>query len=148
MYANRVYDVLILQKDTMVTEGEPTDLVKVLHLLVLSFTWGMQVWVTFISGMKRTNRNHVSTLLFRFLTPPPFLDLNAGFALVWQVTRHTFGLVQSKLFPVYFYSLMGSNVVSLAVYAVYHPRELLDWHESVQVKHHTCNTSTVFKCLF
>lgn len=89
----------------MVTEGEPTDVVKVLHLLAISFTWGMQVWVTFI----------------------------AGFALVWQVTRHTFGLVQSKLFPVYFYCLIGSNAVSLALYAVYHPRELLDWHESLQM---------------
>ncbi|KAM6904950.1 transmembrane protein 205 [Xenentodon cancila] len=89
----------------MATEGEPTDLVKVLHLLVLSFTWGMQVWVSFI----------------------------AGFALVQQVTRHTFGLVQSKLFPVYFYCLLGSNFVSLTLYAVYHPRELLDWHESVQM---------------
>lgn len=64
--------------------------------------------------------------------------MSAGFALVRQVTLHTFGLVQSKLFPVYFYCLMGSNVVNLAVYAVYHPRELLDWHESLQVKHHTC----------
>ncbi|XP_020555212.1 transmembrane protein 205 [Oryzias latipes] len=89
----------------MATEGEPTDLVKVFHLLVLSFTWGMQVWVSFI----------------------------AGFVLVTQVTRHTFGLVQSKLFPVYFYCLLGCNFVSLAVYAVYHPRELLDWHESVQI---------------
>lgn len=60
-------------------------------------------------------------------------SLLAGFILIRQVTRHTFGLVQSKLFPVYFYCLMGSNVVSLALYAVYHPRELLDWHESVQV---------------
>lgn len=57
--------------------------------------------------------------------------------LIRQVTRHTFGLVQSKLFPVYFYCVLGSNFVSLAVYAVYHPRELLDWHESVQVKYHT-----------
>ncbi|XP_008328929.1 transmembrane protein 205 [Cynoglossus semilaevis] len=89
----------------MATEGEPTDLIKVLHLLVLSFSWGMQVWVSFI----------------------------AGFALVWQVSRHTFGLVQSKLFPVYFYCLLGSSVISLAVYAVYHPRDLLDWHESVQM---------------
>lgn len=89
----------------MATEGEPTDLVKVLHLLVLSFSWGMQVWVSFI----------------------------AGFVLVQRVTRHTFGLVQSKLFPVYFYCLLGSTIFSLAVYAVYHPRELLDWHESVQM---------------
>ncbi|XP_035603686.1 transmembrane protein 205-like [Oncorhynchus keta] len=89
----------------MVTEGEPTDLVKVLHLLVLSFAWGMQLWVSFIAGV----------------------------TLLKQVTLHTFGLVQSKLFPVYFYCLLGSNFVSLAVYAVYHPRELLDWHESLQM---------------
>lgn len=89
----------------MAMEGEPTDLFKVLHLLVLSFSWGMQVWVSFI----------------------------AGFALVKQVSLHTFGLVQSKLFPVYFYCLLGCNVVSLAVYAVHHPRELLDWHESMQM---------------
>lgn len=42
-------------KDTMVTEGQPTDLVKVLHLLVMSFSWGMQVWVSFIAGMKHKN---------------------------------------------------------------------------------------------
>ncbi|XP_029014634.1 transmembrane protein 205 [Betta splendens] len=88
----------------MATEEAP-DLVKVLHLLVLSFSWGMQVWVSFIAGL----------------------------ALVWQVSRHTFGLVQSKLFPVYFYCLLGSTCVSLAVFAVYHPRELLDWHQTVQM---------------
>ncbi|XP_053299177.1 transmembrane protein 205 [Pleuronectes platessa] len=89
----------------MATEGEPTDLIKVLHLLLLSFSWGMQVWVTFI----------------------------AGFTLVRQVTLHTFGLVQSKLFPVYFHFLLGSSFLSLAVYAVFHPRELLDWHHTVQM---------------
>ncbi|CAN9505124.1 unnamed protein product [Ophioblennius macclurei] len=89
----------------MATEGEPTDLAKVLHLLLLSFSWGMQVWVTFI----------------------------AGIVLVRKVPRHTFGLVQSKLFPVYFNCLLGSSAASLAVYAVYHPRELLDWHEGVQM---------------
>ncbi|KAF3700612.1 Transmembrane protein 205 [Channa argus] len=89
----------------MATEGDPTDLVKVLHLLVLSFSWGMQVWVSFIAGL----------------------------ALVLQVSLHTFGYVQSKLFPVYFYCLLASNSVSLAVYAVYHPRELLDGHETLQM---------------
>lgn len=68
---------------------------------------------------------------------PCLTSVPAGFVLIRQVTRHTFGLVQSKLFPVYFYCVLGSNFVSLAVYAVYHPRELLDWHESVQVKYHT-----------
>lgn len=58
-----------------------------------------------------------------------------GFVLIRQVTLHTFGLVQSKFFPVYFYCVMGSSVINLALYAVYHPRELLDAHECVQVRH-------------
>uniref|UniRef100_A0A8C1FKI4 Transmembrane protein 205 n=1 Tax=Cyprinus carpio carpio TaxID=630221 RepID=A0A8C1FKI4_CYPCA len=91
----------------MATEGDPTGFVKVLHLLVISFIWGMQVWVSFI----------------------------AGFVLISQVSMHTFGLVQSKLFPFYFNCLMGGNAVSLAIYAVYHPRELLDWHEGIQRIH-------------
>ncbi|KAI2665944.1 Ras-related protein Rab-3D [Labeo rohita] len=77
----------------MATEGDPTDFVKVLHLLVISFTWGMQVWVSFI----------------------------AGFVLISQVSMHTFGLVQSKLFPFYFYCLLGSNAVNLAIYAWFGP---------------------------
>ncbi|MBN3318128.1 TM205 protein, partial [Atractosteus spatula] len=89
----------------MATEGEPTELVKVFHLLVLSVSWGMQIWVTFV----------------------------AGFVLAAGVSRHTFGLVQSKLFPFYFYGLLGSSFLNLAVYAVYHPRELLDTHEAVQM---------------
>ncbi|XP_061556013.1 transmembrane protein 205 [Phycodurus eques] len=89
----------------MATDGDPSNSVKVLHLLVLSFSWGMQVWVSFI----------------------------AGFALVRQVTRHTFGRVQSKLFPVYFCCLLGSHFVSLAVYAAHHLRELPDTHETAQM---------------
>jgi len=38
------------RKLIMATEGDPTDFMKVLHLLVISFTWGMQVWVSFIAG--------------------------------------------------------------------------------------------------
>ncbi|XP_060758566.1 transmembrane protein 205 [Neoarius graeffei] len=89
----------------MATEGDPADVVKVLHLLFMAFSWGMQVWVAFISG----------------------------FVLLSKVTVHTFGLVQSKIFPTYFYCLLGSNTVSLAIYAVYHPRELLNWHETLQM---------------
>ncbi|KAG7335057.1 hypothetical protein KOW79_001653 [Hemibagrus wyckioides] len=89
----------------MATEGEPTDVVKVLHLLVMAFGWGMQVWMSFI----------------------------AGFVMFFKVTLHTFGIVQTKLIPVYFYCLLGSNIVSLAIYAVYHPRELMNWHESTQM---------------
>ncbi|XP_058863156.1 uncharacterized protein LOC117409789 isoform X1 [Acipenser ruthenus] len=90
----------------MATEGEPTDLVKITHLLILAGSWGMQLWVTFVSG----------------------------FVLAAGVSRHTFGLVQSKLFPFYFYGVLVSSFLNLAVYAAYHPRELLDTHEAVQVR--------------
>lgn len=35
---------------TMPTDTEPSILVKVLHLIFLSTFWGMQIWVTFVSG--------------------------------------------------------------------------------------------------
>ncbi|XP_068193490.1 transmembrane protein 205 [Antennarius striatus] len=89
----------------MVAEGHPTDLVKVIHLLMLSFSWGMQAWVSLIAGV----------------------------VLIQQVSRHTFGIVQSKLFPAYFYCLIGSNLCNLVIYAAYHPRDLLDWHRDVQM---------------
>lgn len=64
----------------MVTEGEPTDLVKVLHLLVLSFTWGMQVWVSFIAGMRLTNTaaglRHYTKLLCNLLHKSIGLNVN------------------------------------------------------------------------
>ena len=57
-----------------------------------------------------------------------------GFVLVRQVTRHTFGLVQSKLFPVYFYCLLAANLSSLVVYALHHASETTEWHANVQVR--------------
>lgn len=47
--------VCTLQWGSMVAEGKPTDVVKVLHLLVLSFCWGMQLWVSFIAGTSHQN---------------------------------------------------------------------------------------------
>ncbi|XP_049644515.1 transmembrane protein 205 [Suncus etruscus] len=62
-------------------------LARVVHLLVLSGVWGMQMWVTFASGF----------LLFRGLP------------------RHTFGLVQSKLFPAYFHVSVGCAFANLCI---------------------------------
>ncbi|XP_053573826.1 transmembrane protein 205 [Bombina bombina] len=89
----------------MVTEGEPGSLVKVFHLLVLSASWGMQCWTTFV----------------------------AGFVLIRGVPRHTFGLVQSKLFPFYNHIVLCCAFLNLAIYAGYHPRDLLSPSESVQM---------------
>ncbi|EMP37259.1 hypothetical protein UY3_05573 [Chelonia mydas] len=85
-------------------EGEPSSLAKVAQLFILSLAWGMQIWVTFISG----------------------------FVLIRSVSRHTFGLVQSKLFPFYFYALVACAFLNLSIFAYYHPRELLSTVETLQ----------------
>nr|XP_025041283.1 transmembrane protein 205 [Pelodiscus sinensis] len=89
----------------MSLEEEPSSLAKVAQLFVLSLAWGMQIWVTFISG----------------------------FVLIRGVSRHTFGLVQSKLFPFYFYTLVACAFLNLSLFACYHPRELLSTTETLQV---------------
>uniref|UniRef100_UPI00398ECF7A transmembrane protein 205-like n=1 Tax=Pristiophorus japonicus TaxID=55135 RepID=UPI00398ECF7A len=89
----------------MPTEGVPTSLVKTAHLFILATSWGMQIWVSFISG----------------------------FVLINSISRHTFGLVQSKLFPYYLYSVLGCSFVNLALYTIYHPRNLLNNDETVQI---------------
>uniref|UniRef100_A0A452IWW0 Transmembrane protein 205 n=1 Tax=Gopherus agassizii TaxID=38772 RepID=A0A452IWW0_9SAUR len=88
----------------MPLEGEPSSLAKVAQLFILSLAWGMQIWVTFISG----------------------------FVLIRSVSRHTFGLVQSKLFPFYFYTLVACAFLNLSIFAYYHPRELLSVGETLQ----------------
>ncbi|CAJ0940551.1 unnamed protein product [Ranitomeya imitator] len=89
----------------MVAEGDPGSLVKVAHVLLLAASWGMQCWVTFV----------------------------AGFVMIRGVPRHMFGLVQSKLFPFYGHIVLGFSFLNLAIYAAYHPRELLSSTESVQI---------------
>ncbi|XP_044939708.1 transmembrane protein 205 isoform X1 [Mustela putorius furo] len=84
--------------------GNPGSLTKMVHLLVLSGAWGMQMWVTFISGF----------LLFRSLP------------------RHTFGLVQSKLFPFYFHISMGCAFINLCILASQHAWTQLTFWEAIQ----------------
>ncbi|XP_067416544.1 transmembrane protein 205 [Emydura macquarii macquarii] len=88
----------------MPMEGDPSSLAKVAQLFILSLAWGMQIWVTFISG----------------------------FVLIRNVSRHTFGLVQSKLFPFYFSALVVCAFLNLCIFACYHPRELLSTWETLQ----------------
>uniref|UniRef100_A0A8C8SSK0 Transmembrane protein 205 n=1 Tax=Pelusios castaneus TaxID=367368 RepID=A0A8C8SSK0_9SAUR len=88
----------------MPMEGEPSSLAKIAQLFILSLAWGMQIWVTFISG----------------------------FVLIRSVSRHTFGLVQSKIFPFYFSALIICAFLNLSIFACYHPRELLTGLETLQ----------------
>ncbi|XP_059016004.1 transmembrane protein 205 isoform X3 [Mustela lutreola] len=55
--------------------GNPGSLTKMVHLLVLSGAWGMQMWVTFISGRRRTLPGTLPSCLpgltHPVLLPPP-----------------------------------------------------------------------------
>ncbi|XP_037674230.1 transmembrane protein 205 [Choloepus didactylus] len=84
---------------------EPGSLTKVVHLLFLSGAWGMQMWVTFVSGF----------LLFR------------------NLPRHTFGLVQSKLFPYYFHICTACAFVNLCILAPQHAWTRLTFWEASQL---------------
>ncbi|XP_069795027.1 transmembrane protein 205 [Narcine bancroftii] len=89
----------------MAAEGEATTLAKLLHLIFLSTFWGMQIWVTFISD----------------------------FIMGSNLTRHTFGFIQSKLFPSYFHIGSGCAFFNLIIFAMHHPSELLNEEETFQI---------------
>ncbi|XP_006258655.1 transmembrane protein 205 [Alligator mississippiensis] len=89
----------------MPTDTEPSILVKVLHLIFLSTFWGMQIWVTFVSG----------------------------FVMGSHLTRHTFGFIQSRLFPYYLHIGSACAFFNLTIFAMYHPSELLNEEEATQI---------------
>ena len=126
----------------MATDREPTATAKLLHLIFLSTFWGMQIWVTFISSeyksskMQTKSKNlpplvvHVINFVLLLLS---LFSICPGFVMDNHLNRHTFGFIQSRLFP--FYHHMGSACAffNLAIYAVYHPSDLLDEKEAFQV---------------
>ncbi|NXC00554.1 TM205 protein, partial [Orthonyx spaldingii] len=79
--------------------------IKLLHLLFLSTSWGMQVWVTFV----------------------------AGFVMSRHLPRHTFGSIQRQLFPYYFHISSTCAFLNLTLFAMSHPRERLGEEHSTQM---------------
>ncbi|XP_037683063.1 transmembrane protein 205-like isoform X2 [Choloepus didactylus] len=95
----------LLVAGTMPADREPSDLIKTLHLVFLATFWGMQIWVTFISG----------------------------FVMGSSLPRHTLGFIQSRLFPFYFHTGSVCAFCNLMLFAMYHPRELLNEKEATQL---------------
>ncbi|NXS61424.1 TM205 protein, partial [Brachypteracias leptosomus] len=89
----------------MLTNTEPSTTIKLLHLLFLSTSWGMQIWVTCV----------------------------AGFVMGTHLPRHTFGLIQRKLFPYYFHISSACAFLNLTLFAMSHPSELLSEEETTQI---------------
>ncbi|NWR62054.1 TM205 protein, partial [Bucorvus abyssinicus] len=87
------------------TDTEPSTTIKLLHLLFLSTSWGMQIWVTFV----------------------------AGFVMSSHLPRHTFGSIQRELFPYYFHIGSACAFFNLTLFAMYHPSELLSDEQTTQI---------------
>ncbi|NXJ62124.1 TM205 protein, partial [Rostratula benghalensis] len=87
------------------TGTEPSDTIKVLHLVFLSTSWGMQIWVTFV----------------------------AGFVMSRRLPRHTFGFIQGELFPYYFHIISACAFLNLTLFAMCHPGELLGDEQTTQI---------------
>uniref|UniRef100_A0A8D2DYL0 Transmembrane protein 205 n=1 Tax=Sciurus vulgaris TaxID=55149 RepID=A0A8D2DYL0_SCIVU len=120
--------------------GNPGGLIKVVHLLVLSGAWGMQMWVTFASGRDPLPDHHgypgwESNGRGTWKCPNrcvvPHLT---GFLLFRNLPRHTFGLVQSKLFPFYFYISMGCAFINLCILAPQRAWAQLTFWEASQMQ--------------
>ncbi|XP_022786364.1 transmembrane protein 205-like [Stylophora pistillata] len=82
-----------------------TTTVRLLHLISFGTWFGMQFWVTFIAGYK----------------------------MYFTLTRHTFGNLQSQLFPVYFTVGSCLSTVALATYYLMHPVQMWTGDEKLQV---------------
>ncbi|NXO61695.1 TM205 protein, partial [Phainopepla nitens] len=83
----------------------PSNIIKLLHLLFLSTSWGMQVWVTFV----------------------------AGFVMSRHLPRHTFGSIQRELFPYYFHISSTCAFLNLTLFAMSHPSERLGEEHATQI---------------
>ncbi|NWI62935.1 TM205 protein, partial [Todus mexicanus] len=79
--------------------------IKLLHLVFLSTSWGIQIWVTFV----------------------------AGFVMGSHLPRHTFSFIQRKLFPYYFHISSTCAFLNLTLFAMYHPYELLSGEQTTQI---------------
>ncbi|KAM4896322.1 transmembrane protein 205 [Sylvia borin] len=91
-------------QDAMASDTGPSNTIKLLHLLFLSTSWGMQVWVTFV----------------------------AGFVMSRHLPRHTFGSIQRELFPYYFHISSTCAFLNLTLFAMSHPSERLGEEHTTQ----------------
>ncbi|XP_029474388.1 transmembrane protein 205-like [Rhinatrema bivittatum] len=89
----------------MITATEPPFSAKVLQLVFLSTFWGMQIWVTFISGLVMGS----------------------------NLTRHTYGFIQSRLFPYYLHIGSACAFFNLILFTTYHPSDELTEEETAQL---------------
>lgn len=69
-------------------------------------------------------------------------DLKTGFVMDNHLNRHTYGFIQSRLVPFYLHLGSACAFFNLTIYAVYHPRDMLNEREAFQVRGFVRSTSS------
>ena len=80
--------------------------------------------------------NHGHNVIYNNL-----MCLFAGYKMYFTLTRHTFGHLQSQLFPVYFTVGSCLSTVALATYYLMHPVQMWKENENIQVN---CKTECIY----
>ncbi|MGH0140913.1 UNVERIFIED_CONTAM: hypothetical protein FKN15_073034 [Acipenser sinensis] len=96
----------------MPVDRDPSDMAKLLHLIFLSTFWGMQI-------------SQLANCMV--------VSLPIGFVMDNNLSRHTFGFIQSRLFPFYFHIGSACAFFNLTIFAMYHPSDLLSEEETFQI---------------
>ncbi|KAK7092119.1 hypothetical protein V1264_009719 [Littorina saxatilis] len=78
--------------------------VAMVHLGAFTANYGAQLWVTLV----------------------------AGFTMFYNLPRHMFGQVQSRLFPMFFLWSLVTSAISIATYVTLHPFESWDHSNVIQ----------------
>lgn len=122
-------------QDAMAGDTQPSNTIKLLHLLFLSTSWGMQVWVTFVAGRLGSvvlSAREGGTGEGALPQDLPAVPL-AGFVMSRHLPRHTFGSIQRELFPYYFHISSTCAFLNLTLFAMSHPSERLGEEHTTQV---------------
>ncbi|XP_054020950.1 transmembrane protein 205 [Dryobates pubescens] len=102
-------EVPVPSHTTTARNTEPSNTIKLPHLLCLSTSWGMQIWVTFL------------------------LSPLAGFVLSSHLPRRASGFIRHMLFPCYFHIGCLCAFFSLSLFDMCRPSELLSDEQQAQL---------------
>jgi len=109
---------------------------RMCHVLAFSMLLGMQFWVSFVAG------EYVIYALISISSRVPFMcevshviyTTPLGVVMYTNLPRHTFGYIQSKLFPKYFQ--ISTVLITIVVGTFVWEHAKWEWKTMLQVSTH------------